>query len=95
MEGRAPRARAAVSGPGADGGGGESGGVAGAGAVGGSGRGVSGGASAGVVGAGGGAGGGGAIGVHPDRALEFAEKFVRRDISLAGRAHAVRLLKMR
>lgn len=38
---------------------------------------------------------GGAGGVHPDCALEFAERFVRRDIALAGRAQAVRLLNGR
>lgn len=33
--------------------------------------------------------------VHPDYAVEFAERFVRRDIALAGRVQAVRLLKGR
>lgn len=33
--------------------------------------------------------------VHPDYAVEFAERFIRRDIALAGRVQAVRLLKGR
>ena len=33
--------------------------------------------------------------VHPDCALEFSDKFVRRDIALAGRVQAVRLLRGR
>ncbi|CAN0572204.1 unnamed protein product, partial [Ectocarpus sp. 12 AP-2014] len=32
------------------------------------------------------------LAVHPDCAFEFAERFVRRDIALAGRVQAVRLL---
>lgn len=40
-------------------------------------------------------GGGGPRGVHPDCAVEFVERFVRRDIALAGRAQAVRLLNER
>ncbi|CAM9616587.1 unnamed protein product, partial [Laminaria digitata] len=49
-------------------------------------------------GGGGGAGSGAAaelgkeLAVHPDCALEFSERFVRRDIALAGRVQAVRLL---
>lgn len=35
------------------------------------------------------------LAVHPDCAFEFAERFVRRDIALAGRVHAVRLLYSR
>lgn len=38
---------------------------------------------------------GGEWAVHPDCALEFAERFVRRDIALAGRVQAVRLLHRR
>lgn len=35
------------------------------------------------------------LAVHPDCAFEFAERFVRRDIALAGRVQAVRLLYSR
>lgn len=35
------------------------------------------------------------LAVHPDCAFEFAERFVRRDIALAGRVQAVRLLSSR
>lgn len=41
------------------------------------------------------AGAGERLAVHPDCAFEFAERFVRRDIALAGRVQAVRLLTCR
>lgn len=41
------------------------------------------------------AGTGERLAVHPDCAFEFAERFVRRDIALAGRVQAVRLLSSR
>ena len=70
----------------------------------GDGRGSAGAAPAGAAGAGSAAGGRGAaaaagagerLAVHPDCAFEFAERFVRRDIALAGRVQAVRLLNSR
>lgn len=41
------------------------------------------------------AGTGERLAVHTDCAFEFAERFVRRDIALAGRVQAVRLLNSR
>lgn len=38
---------------------------------------------------------GAGLAVHQNCALEFAERFVRRDITLVGRVQAVRLLKGR
>lgn len=70
----------------------------------GEGRGSAGAAPAEAAGAGSAAGGRGAaaaagagerLAVHPDCAFEFAERFVRRDIALAGRVQAVRLLNSR